>query len=342
MTPGVGNPEARFSRTGGFKVRQRLEIANATSTKNYPGRPCQGNPGNKPVLAMSPYNDNANKGSDSSSHEQSTCPTCGDSFKSERGMKCHHTSAHGESLAGVERECDHCGETVRVKPWRAETDQNHFCDRECMGSHREENYVREGHPRWVGDDAVNECDLCGEEYRTSKFRQTHRGGTKYCSQECASEANSESLKVECANCCEELERKPAHDERVDNHFCDRECYAEYYSGENSPHWKEDHEPKLYEIPEWKWLRRRILRRDSSACRHCSMSQKDHMEKYGSELEVHHIIPVSEHPEGKFDPSNLITLCVGCHKTFEYLSPEQQRSRLAHVQTTLEEYGGAAL
>ena len=52
-------------------------------------------------------------------------------------------------------------------------------------------------------------------------------------------------------------------------------------------------------------RKRIHQRDQKACRKCGGTQK---------LEVHHIVPLTEH--GTNTDDNLITLCVYCHREWE--------------------------
>lgn len=55
-----------------------------------------------------------------------------------------------------------------------------------------------------------------------------------------------------------------------------------------------------------WIRNSILTRDNFTCQKCK-----HENKTGNKLEVHHIKPRYLH--GSDDASNLITLCLICHK-----------------------------
>jgi len=54
---------------------------------------------------------------------------------------------------------------------------------------------------------------------------------------------------------------------------------------------------------WSEIRRRVLDRDGHKCANCGRSDL--------ELHVHHIVPLSR--GGTSNPSNLKTLCEGCHK-----------------------------
>lgn len=49
----------------------------------------------------------------------------------------------------------------------------------------------------------------------------------------------------------------------------------------------------------------IFLRDGFACVHCGDDQ-------GGNLEAHHILPFASYPEQRFDTSNGVTLCRGCH------------------------------
>ncbi|WP_268794650.1 HNH endonuclease [Pseudooctadecabacter jejudonensis] len=54
---------------------------------------------------------------------------------------------------------------------------------------------------------------------------------------------------------------------------------------------------------WRRLRPLILRRDDYACVSCGSVGR---------LEVDHIAPVRDRPDLAFEPTNLQSLCAGCH------------------------------
>lgn len=69
------------------------------------------------------------------SESQTECPTCGDSFDSESGMKIHHAQAHDESIAGVSVECENCGNSFRKRQYEFEIYDSHFCGDDCRIKH---------------------------------------------------------------------------------------------------------------------------------------------------------------------------------------------------------------
>lgn len=67
----------------------------------------------------------------------------------------------------------------------------------------------------------------------------------------------------------------------------------------------------YHSPQWRRLRKAILKRDEYLCRECK--------RYGRSTEagvVHHILPAEDckgaNESLKFDAENLISLCAECH------------------------------
>lgn len=59
------------------------------------------------------------------------CPTCGDKFPSERGLKIHHSNKHDETIAGVVVACDGCGGLFRRHPSNVNESGGNYCGREC-------------------------------------------------------------------------------------------------------------------------------------------------------------------------------------------------------------------
>jgi len=83
------------------------------------------------------------------------------------------------------------------------------------------------------------------------------------------------------------------------------------TGESNPNWNGGCSPErqtIYARSVWKELANSILKRDNYTCQDCGVSHnKD------NKLIVHHIKEWSRYPELRFEPDNLITLCVTCHK-----------------------------
>lgn len=82
-------------------------------------------------------------------------------------------------------------------------------------------------------------------------------------------------------------------------------------GKLNPNWNGGHSPErqsIYARSLWKEIAKSILKRDNYLCQDCGTPHnKD------NKLVVHHIKSWSKYPELRFEPNNLITLCVECHK-----------------------------
>jgi endogenous inhibitor of DNA gyrase (YacG/DUF329 family) len=105
------------------------------------------------------------------------CPTCGDTFSSEFGVKQHHAKSHGESIAGVPVNCENCGNTVRKKSNQVEQWDNHFCGDGCRFE-----YTRgENHHQY--DRVAVDCDNCGKEVKKRPCRIEGREYT-FCDMSC--------------------------------------------------------------------------------------------------------------------------------------------------------------
>ncbi len=101
----------------------------------------------------------------------SDCPTCGESFDSEHGMKIHHYGAHGESLAKKNCTCKNCGVTFKEFQSRIERGKGKFCSKECKHD--------------IGRVEV-ECHQCGTVVKQAEHR-AERYERSFCSQECNDE-----------------------------------------------------------------------------------------------------------------------------------------------------------
>jgi 5-methylcytosine-specific restriction endonuclease McrA len=78
---------------------------------------------------------------------------------------------------------------------------------------------------------------------------------------------------------------------------------------------------------WEERREEIIQRDGEVCVVCEVNRDTHMEKFGRDFNVHHIIPFLEEYERTGDleiahrPENLVTVCVQCHASVEQRSKE---------------------
>jgi len=66
-------------------------------------------------------------------------------------------------------------------------------------------------------------------------------------------------------------------------------------------------------------RKGVLDRDNYECQFCGVSDDQHRAEHGRGLDVHHIVP--RRADGGNDPSNLISVCRGCHKRLEHTQAE---------------------
>lgn len=121
----------------------------------------------------------ASSGNESVSNNSVECPTCGESFKGESGVKIHHQKIHNESIAGEEVECDWCGEILQRKKYRIEKFDKQFCDEKCQGEYYDEHMEGENAVRWDGGKEKRSCEICGDVFEARPQRDR-----KLCSKEC--------------------------------------------------------------------------------------------------------------------------------------------------------------
>ena len=86
---------------------------------------------------------------------------------------------------------------------------------------------------------------------------------------------------------------------------------------------------------WPQIREEIIARDNESCLRCGMDRKTHRDRFGCDLPVHHRIPrrrFYNDPDQSVDdadvPSNLLTLCIPCHRRLEQMP--------VHLQQMVEE------
>lgn len=69
-------------------------------------------------------------------------------------------------------------------------------------------------------------------------------------------------------------------------------------------------------------RRKVRERDNNTCQVCGMTNEEHVEQIEKSLHVHHIrkARLFDNPEPRNSMSNLITLCIYCHRQADRFSP----------------------
>ena len=259
------------------------------------------------------------------------CPVCGDLFDTEMGMKCHHAQIHGESIAGTEVTCANCGSIFRVAESRVSRTNNFFCpDSDCYGEWLSENYSGKDSPLY--ERVKVSCSWCESEFNVPHHR-IEQSEKLFCpDSDCVGKWFSENKSGEdsplydrvdasCEWCNSSLEIIESIREKYDKHFCsDSECRANWIS-ENLT--KEDHPTwspggnNVYYGPNWDEQREKVLERDK-VCQVCGMDVEEHIDKYGRNLDVHHIVPINEFDDFSKanDISNLVLLCRSCHRGVE--------------------------
>lgn len=212
------------------------------------------------------------------------CPTCGQQFSTEQGMRQHHTKVHDRPLPN--RTCKGCeSEFYDPKARRS------YCN-SCNPNAGEHN------GNWKDARETATCTRCGA---TFSYYPSSKAGV-YCS-DCVEAAPGllpenysepgERVTVPCRFCETELEVRPA---RLENQtrgvFCTLECYGGWLS-ENvvGPEHHHDYE-----------------------CQYCGVDRKE----LGRNPDVHHVRPVRsfERPGDAHTMNNVITLCRSCHRRAE--------------------------
>lgn len=178
--------------------------------------------------------------------------------------------------------CTTCGSEETRLQSDIEDARNVFCSQECLHTWRSEEFTGEGHP--LSEKVSFECDWCGKQrWRRSSIVTTR-----------------------------------------ERNFCGGVCMgawrSKHRSGKNAPVWKGG--GKLYRGPNWIPQREVCLERDGRKYQDCGTSEEEHFDEYGRQLSVHHKISVRtfyEKSSGRPDfekmnaLSNLITLCISCHR-----------------------------
>lgn len=286
------------------------------------------------------------------------CPWdgCDRTLGSEHGIKCHHKRIHGVSIAGASVECDWCGSTKTVTPYKVDKYEHHFCSPEenenlskCQRDWYSENLVGEDSPTWSGGKVDVECAWCGSIKPVAPATVT-RSVNHFCNTTCKGKWQSENccgensfryrggfrpVEVECEWCGEPREVKRSYAETTDSIFCKpkkdetfSECHmswlSKHFSGKNHPRWSGG--PFPYG-PGWDEAKKEQVReRDDRTCQNpkCRRSEEGHIERFGRKHAVHHIQKARnvDDPEARNHPDNLITLCISkeCHSKWEKMSP----------------------
>jgi HNH endonuclease len=184
-----------------------------------------------------------------------------------------------------------------------------YCSRVCNGKAQ----AKRGHLKRTvkAPPRFNACQHCGKDF----VFDSRAPATRFCSSRCFGDWRHEQWVKQhpprlCEHCGAEMPRVAR---RGDARFCSHRCSEAFFSGERSPLWKGGE--RKYYGPSWRAARRAVRLRDR-VCRRCGKTPQEN----GAALEVHHLIAfrefgVERHGEAN-DPSNLIALCLVCHRKIE--------------------------
>lgn len=207
-----------------------------------------------------------------------TCPSCGDCFDTEGGMKKHHYHKHGESVATDTTTCVECSSTFEYYPSDKE---GIYCSDCADNSWGDENLIRgsgEKNTNWRGGSTQTECDNCGNEIDVRRW----------------------------------------NNETYENNFCSTECLSSFrssqYEGKSNPRYIDGESRQRRYGSGWRTARKEALNRDGFECRVCGKGR----EQIGRNPSVHHKKPVREFddPQDAHYLENLITLCPKHHQQVE--------------------------
>lgn len=234
------------------------------------------------------------------------CPTCGDEFDSQQGVRIHHTRTHGVSLPN--RTCKGCGEQFYDPD-----SQLNYCD--CCNPSRGRN-----NGNWNGGKETTTCKICDNEF---EYYPSNKDGV-YCPT-CVEETDEflgephrkRAARVEksCEWCGETMEVLASRLKRDGQRFCSQDCHGSWLSenvvGENHHQWQGG---TLNYGGKWWEVRRDALKRDDHSCQRCGRTK----EVIGREPDVHHIERVREfeNPQNAHKLDNVVCLCRRCHRLVE--------------------------
>lgn len=208
------------------------------------------------------------------------------------GYKIYFTGKNSTHYSKVEVQCAHCKTTLVRKKFLLAKRKNHFCSRACFGKWKSQNAKGRNSPHYNHAPVI--CAQCGNEFLTTPARINNDG----------------------------------------RNFCNSKCFGRWLSdnrsGDNNHLWKGGR--LHYYGPNWQHQRKKARERDSFTCQHCGIAESD----LDRELDVHHITPFREFGIEMYkkanDLSNLICLCVRCHK-IEETRQEKVRQALFHTDNT---------
>lgn len=239
------------------------------------------------------------------------------------------------SESAISRKKEYKCEQCEVIFWKYANKPNRFCGRKCF-----DEFVS------INSNLVKRhCSYCGK--ISNKSPEPNK---VYCNRQCLDAAVDIGASV-CIVCKMEFNGLVLRDGkyvRVRRATCGDKCLHAYRNredkardealrlastGSNNVNWTGGTKKKGYRGANWSEIRKRIIKRDKYTCQDCGVSEVDS----GRSLEVHHKTPFHQFAgdnEKANKPSNLISLCGGCHHKADW-----EWRRLNDVQLVLPLDGG---
>ena len=256
--------------------------------------------------------------------EQSDRHYCSQECHYEHKSELYNGDGNPQSTL-VTVECANCGDELQRPQWKRENNERHFCDYECMGEWRQGRFEGDGHPQWV-DYPVKECEVCGVEFK-SRPSLNQRFCSRRCKHQWQSQLTGEDnpqynrITKKCNYCGDEYDVKPS--EADGSKYCSASCRMSDRTGEDHPRYNPD-KLELYYGHNWREQRTKRIIADQARCTECGMTEREHLQRYGRGLDVHHITPLNEYGDSREEIDyeqanalpNLTTLCRGCHRRLE--------------------------
>lgn len=265
--------------------------------------------------------------------KQNHCVDC-DILISNRATRCYSCTGKKRGLDNPNRwptyiVCDYCKKKFKQRYYKNKTGL-YFCCLECKNEYHK-----------------IECDWCGK-----RFKPDHpkRAKIHACSYACSGKLRSNQILVVCDNCGEKVYKPPSLAPKGHNHFCSMKCKHEWFRGKNHTSYnsvdciceicgteftrekskvdknggKYCSQPcfsqsqvlpaQSYYGPNWLSQRKEARKRDNDTCQYCGTKQTER------KLDVHHIIPFRVFELVRYKEannlSNLISLCMSCHRRVE--------------------------
>jgi len=243
----------------------------------------------------------ADASTNASDKDVSVCPTCGEVWDSERVMKIHHHSAHGEAIGKKEYSCTHCGETFKRYPSNL-PGENVYCSRKCVGL--DNTPSGEDHHNYNRVEVT--CESCGKQFERIASR-AEKDETHYCDNDC----RNQKVTIECSECGEEIVRGRHHLDRSEHLFCSTKCHDEFRRNGYAQYYGRN----------WNKQRQKAVIQNQGRCQICGKTAVD----IGRDIDVHHLIPIERFKQQYDEPEwwergndldNLITLCPPHHRKWE--------------------------